>query len=1471
MVSQTGGGILRCAPRCVVRHVSTACPHGRCFLRAADAKRKDSVILRTVLLFASVICLIAVMPDAYPVGWYVDASIAGSGDGRSWQTAFKSVQEGIDAASDGDSILVAEGTYVENIHFHGKNVALTCTLPQEPLVVKSTILDGNGQGPVVSFSGTEGESCVLAGFTIRNGEALQGGGIYGKFCKATIRSNVIAGNTAQYRGGGLYGCHGIIRHNIITGNAAHKIELAYSGCGAGLYNCDGLIQGNTISRNIADGNGGALHGCDGTVQDNIISQNTAEYGGGLSLCHSVIMNNTITDNAASYEGGGLSHCDGLIENNTVSGNSASSDEGGGLAYCDGTIRSNTITGNAANYGGGVSYCQGTVENNTISANTSICGGGLSFCNGVVRNNTISENTAERSGGGLYYCNGTIDGNVICDNLAGIEGGGLSECYAVIHNNLILHNSAVRYGGGVVSCRGPIQNNTIVSNASGIRGGGLDRCRGTFGNCIVWGNDAPEDSQMNLSSEPVHCCIQEWDGGGEGNMASDPLFVDSAGDDYRLQDDSPCVDVGANYYWYAWPQRDLEGNCRLVGETIDMGCYEWGATLDTDGDLLCDDEEMVRGTERTRDDTDEDGLRDGLEVQRGTDPRDETPPRLVQVPADIPRIQAALLLGVKGEEIVVAPGTYRETLHFCGADVILRSSDPEDPTAVCSTILDGDEAGPAVSFSGGESEACVLSGFTITGGLTDSGAGIRGGPPGRNTHATIQNNVIANNRAARKGGGLSGCDGVIRRNTIRSNYALRHGGGLAYCGGTIRGNAIIDNSAGGCGGGLYCCGGVIENNHIAANTAEGTFVWRGRVYGDGGGMALCDGTIRNNLVTGNWALHGGGLHMCSATMVNNTIAANYAKNHGGAMDSCKGFAVRNCIVWGNMASEGPQLYDSSPVLFFSCVEGLAGGGETNIAKDPRFVDPDGPDDDPDTYEDNDYRLSHESPCIDTGSNEDWMRQAVDLDGNPRILHGTTSLTVDMGAYEFASAGPFQGRRHVDGSVSASGDGASWGTAFATIQEGVDAASDGHMVLVAPGSYFENIRFGGKKIVLRSKDPLDPAVVSKTIIDGGRRASAVTFLGTEDGSSLLAGFTIRYGKAPSGGGICGGSREARTHATIRNNVIMSNSADNGGGLAFCDGIIEDNTISSNSAVHQYGEGGALMWCDGTIQNNLISGNSSGWRGGGLSRCNGTIQNNAISENSSSSGGGMAYCGGYVQSNLISGNSARVWGGGLHWCDGTIQNNIIVGNAARDAGGALSFCDGIVGNNTVIGNTAENAGGGLAKCEAIVRNCIIWGNSPDQLLYDSSGPQPSPPDYCCIADWEGSGAGNIVSDPQLTPEYRLSDVSPCIDAGMNEEWMRRAVDFEGNPRLFQGKYSCTVDMGAHEYGSFPFRTVEIAETGSGDRRIIWTSRSGDTYVVWSSPELLPGLWTEKAMVQSEGDFTSWTDTDNSSGREFYRIGIE
>ena len=103
--------------------------------------------------------------------WFVDGSVAESGNGETWETAFKTIQQGIDAASDGDTVIVAPETYVENIHFDGKDIVLRSTDPLDPAIVADTIIDGDEASSVVTFSGNEGETCLLSGFTIRNGRS----------------------------------------------------------------------------------------------------------------------------------------------------------------------------------------------------------------------------------------------------------------------------------------------------------------------------------------------------------------------------------------------------------------------------------------------------------------------------------------------------------------------------------------------------------------------------------------------------------------------------------------------------------------------------------------------------------------------------------------------------------------------------------------------------------------------------------------------------------------------------------------------------------------------------------------------------------------------------------------------------------------------------------------------------------------------------------------------------------------------------------------------------------------------------------------------------------------------------------------------------------------------------------------------------------------------------------------------------
>jgi len=337
-------------------------------------------------------------------------------------------------------------------------------------------------------------------------------------------------------------------------------------------------------------------------------------------------------------------------------------------------------------------------------------------------------------------------------------------------------------------------------------------------------------------------------------------------------------------------------------------------------------------------------------------------------------------------------------------------------------------------------------------------------------------------------------------------------------------------------------------------------------------------------------------------------------------------------------------------------------------------------------------------------------------------------------------------HVNASVRASGNGRSWQTAFKRIQEGIDTASDGDTVTVAEGTYLENVQSNGKNIVLRSTDRFDPTVVAKTIIDGNKAGSVVTFAGTEAETCVLSGFTIRNGNADYGGGVFGDtSKGPRTRATIKNNTIVANSAKYGGGL--------------------YG-------CDGLVVSNLITGNSGDW-GGGLAACDGLIVNNTISANSADSeGGGLSGRGGVIRNNVISKNSAASWGGGLRSCNGSIVNNTIVGNMVRTEGSALSDCSG-------------------KKV-----NCIVWGNVGGNQLHFSTIAT-----YSCIEGWQGEGEGNIRWFPYFANaangDYHLRSWSLCIDAG------DPSSDFLNEPQPNGGR----VDMGA--YGNTPEATPACEDT--------------------------------------------------------------
>ena len=285
------------------------------------------------------------------------------------------IQFAIEWASDGDTILVADGTYTgdgnKNVDFKGKAIVLMSENGPE-----STIIDCEGSGRGFYFHSGEDSLSAVIGFTIKNGSTPgysgDGGGIYCSSAFATITNCIITGNSAGGNGGGIYqdGSTPLkLRDCMITGNSASNTGggIFCSSSFSTITNC--VITGNS-SRNY---NGGGIY-CSGAspmITDCIITENSANGGGGIycSGASATIIDNTITRNSAteSYSksyGGGI-YCSGAsatiigntIARNTCSSTSSGYESYGGGIYCSGdapTITGNTIANNSADNGGGIS-------------------------------------------------------------------------------------------------------------------------------------------------------------------------------------------------------------------------------------------------------------------------------------------------------------------------------------------------------------------------------------------------------------------------------------------------------------------------------------------------------------------------------------------------------------------------------------------------------------------------------------------------------------------------------------------------------------------------------------------------------------------------------------------------------------------------------------------------------------------------------------------------------------------------------------------------------------------------------------------------------------------------------------------------------------------------------------------------------------------------------------------------------------
>ena len=487
---------------------------------------------------------------------------------------YSTIQEALDNAVTGEEIVVADGTYIENLVWPDVD---NITLRGESGNPEVCVVDGSGELVSVISGILEDKSLKIMNVTVQNGTGSDigfgpGGGIHiessshGSVTVENCRvvNNAGTGVLTEYMSLEITGC--VVENNLFSGIFVLEGSLVAD---------RNLIQETVNPASIVLGGGG-------------VGMGTNENSANVEFTNNIVKNNWWGLGIVLFNYETTPLVTSRIEGNYFEGNGhAESFLTGGVCLwtmCPAPnasqvfqINDNNLNNNKGvpaqdGYSGGINVVgeniSGSITNNYIYGQEGRGAFGIMVdaFNGsdVVVDRNMVRNTVGTGPPGEFPF---LDGGV------GLRINGDSTSTVTATNNFLTgncpHGIAVNmYWPEEVESNVVLTNNTIVNSCEfGIEKGEMDSGEVDVTNSIVWGNG---DDLVNVAA--TYSNIEDGDSG-EGNISADPLFVDPAGNDFHLLPGSPCRNTGSNAA-PSLPATDYDGDPRVINDVVDMGADEY---------------------------------------------------------------------------------------------------------------------------------------------------------------------------------------------------------------------------------------------------------------------------------------------------------------------------------------------------------------------------------------------------------------------------------------------------------------------------------------------------------------------------------------------------------------------------------------------------------------------------------------------------------------------------------------------------------------------------------------------------------------------------------------------------------------------------------------------------------------------------------------------------------------------------------